>query len=98
MTYKSFKIAYRSCDKPLKAKVFFILYPSRAVQLKFNNVPSSVDLCRDKVVITREMTFPSYSAPVSSCIVFIPLKASAHLGARQLIHKDTKCCPHLLAL
>jgi hypothetical protein len=27
-----------------------------------------VDLCRDKVVIAREMTFPSYSAPVSSCI------------------------------
>jgi hypothetical protein len=28
-----------------------------------------VDLCIDKVVITREMTFPSYSAPVSSCII-----------------------------
>ncbi len=27
-----------------------------------------MDLCRDKVVITCEMTFPSYSAPVSSCI------------------------------
>jgi len=27
-----------------------------------------VDLCRDKVVFTREMTFPSYSA-VSSCIM-----------------------------
>jgi hypothetical protein len=32
-----------------------------------------VDLCRDKVVITREMTFPSYSAPVSSCIDLTPL-------------------------
>ncbi len=28
---------HRSCDKPSKAKVFFILYPSRAVKLKFNN-------------------------------------------------------------
>jgi hypothetical protein len=27
-----------------------------------------VYLCRDMVVITRELTFPSYSAPVSSCI------------------------------
>jgi hypothetical protein len=28
-----------------------------------------VDLCRDKVVIAREMTFPSYSAPICSCIL-----------------------------
>ncbi len=31
-----------------------------------------MDLCRDKVVITRKMTFPSYSAPVSSCITASP--------------------------
>jgi hypothetical protein len=30
---------HHSCDKPLKAKVFFILYPSRSVYLKFNNAP-----------------------------------------------------------
>ena len=30
---------HHRCDKPLKAKVFFILYPSRAVQLQFNNAP-----------------------------------------------------------
>ncbi len=37
MTYKCLNRAYRSCDKPLKAKEFLILFPSRAVQLKFNN-------------------------------------------------------------
>jgi hypothetical protein len=30
---------HHSCDKPLKAKVFFILYPFLAVKLKFNNAP-----------------------------------------------------------
>jgi hypothetical protein len=34
-----------------------------------------VDLCRDKVVITRELTFPSCSAPVSSCIAWPPREA-----------------------
>jgi hypothetical protein len=37
MIYKCLNRAHRSCDKPLKAKVFFILYPSRAAQLQFNN-------------------------------------------------------------
>jgi hypothetical protein len=37
MTYKYRNKAHRSCDKPLKAIVFFILYPSRAAQLNFNN-------------------------------------------------------------
>jgi hypothetical protein len=37
MTYKCLNRVYSSCDKPLKVKVFLILYPSRAVQLKFNN-------------------------------------------------------------
>jgi hypothetical protein len=37
MPYKCLNRAHRSCDKPLKANVFFIFYPSRAVQLKFNN-------------------------------------------------------------
>jgi hypothetical protein len=37
MTNKCLNRAHRSCDKPLKAKVFFILYPSRAPQLQFNN-------------------------------------------------------------
>ena len=36
MIYKCLNRALCSCDKPLKAKLFFILYPSRAVQLKFN--------------------------------------------------------------
>ena len=35
MTYKCLNRAHRSRDKPLKAKVFFILYPSRAAQLQF---------------------------------------------------------------
>jgi hypothetical protein len=35
--HKCLNRAHRSCDKPLKAKVFFIVYPSHAVQLKFNN-------------------------------------------------------------
>ncbi len=29
-----------------------------------------MDLCREKVVITREMTFPSYSAPTCSRTLF----------------------------
>ncbi len=33
-----------------------------------------MDLCRGKVVITRELTFPSYSAPVCSCIVLFDFK------------------------
>ncbi len=37
MTYKCLNRALRSCDKPLKATVFFILYPSHAVQIKLNN-------------------------------------------------------------
>ncbi len=37
MTYKCLNRAYPSCDKPLKARVFLILYPSRAFQLQFNN-------------------------------------------------------------
>jgi hypothetical protein len=37
LSYKCLNKVYCSCYKPLKAKVFFILYPSRDVQLKFNN-------------------------------------------------------------
>ncbi len=59
MTYKCLNRAYRSCDKPLKAKAFIILYPSRAVQLKFNNGQVLL-IYVDKVAITREMAFPSY--------------------------------------
>ncbi len=37
MTYKCLNRAHRSCAKPLKAEVFFILYPSRDAQLQLNN-------------------------------------------------------------
>ena len=39
LMHKCLNRDHHSCDKPLKAKVFFILYPSRAVYLKFNNAP-----------------------------------------------------------
>jgi hypothetical protein len=35
--HKCLNRAHNGCDKPLKDMVFFILYPSCAVQLKFNN-------------------------------------------------------------
>jgi hypothetical protein len=37
VTLRYCHITYLSCDKPLTAKVFLILYPSRVDQLKFNN-------------------------------------------------------------
>ena len=39
LMHKCLNRDHHSCDKPLKAKAFFILQPSRAVQLKFNNAP-----------------------------------------------------------
>ena len=39
LMHKCLNRDHHSCDKPLKAKVFFILYPSRAVKLQFNNAP-----------------------------------------------------------
>ncbi len=46
-----------------------MLYPSRAVPLKSNNAQVLWIYVETRyVVITREMAFPSYSAPVSSSI------------------------------
>ncbi len=49
-----------------------------------------MDLCRDKVVITRELTFPSCSAPVSSCISYLccePLLARSTVDLGSGTHK-----------
>jgi hypothetical protein len=79
MTYKCLNIAYHSCDKTLKANVFFLLYPSRAVQLKFNNAQgfSKVVSNLKEQAKTLSLSFHQLS---------IPLK--------NFYHQRNSCYPH----